>query len=126
MVYFLSLRFQRRSLCFALMLCCALMVAQWAGYSHRFMHLTTVKGTTMTLSSVIAGQTIQDAQQNNDGLLHSCLLVDAATVSDTVHQAFSTFVPLALSDSKAYFYADSHWRALLQLAFSSRAPPIFS
>lgn len=126
MSYFRSQRFQLRSLCFALMLSCALMVAQWAGYSHRFMHLTTVKGTTITLSSVITGQVTQNTQQNNDGLLHSCLLVDAATVSNAVHHVFSDFIPLTLSDSQAYFYAVSHWRALLQLAFASRAPPIFS
>jgi hypothetical protein len=126
MSYIRSSRYQLRTLCFALMISCALMLAQWAGYSHRFMHLTTVKGTTITLSSVIAGHYEQNSQKNNDGLLHSCLLVDAATVSDAVHFSLKEFIPLSLSDTQTYLYSNSHWHALLQLAFSSRAPPIFS
>lgn len=153
MKYVKSIRSPLNSLCFALLLSLALIIGQWSGYAHRLQHLTTVVGSTVTLSTVIAskGHAVSDSNINSsinsalnlatdptsnallstsppsyEALLHSCLLIDAATLADGVSQVVAQFTPLEFDYPYIQFDATASWQALLRLAFLSRAPPSFS
>jgi hypothetical protein len=123
--YLRSKRNKLNSLCFAWLICLVLIAAQWVGYSHRLQHLTTVVGSTVAVSSVIAanGQFKPASTPSYEALLHSCLLVDAASLSDAVNQVAYHFIPLKLSFPLVKAVSYVNWTALLQPVFSSRAPP---
>ena len=111
----------------------ALIFAQWMGLAHRISHAswTNGKGSPGQIGQIQhSSQNTQNASLasflfagQDDSNLHSCALYDAASISDYLHL---TPEAIHLSDSTSII-ADSQtiisWLALLQLPFSSRAPP---
>jgi hypothetical protein len=101
-----------------------LLSAQWLGFAHRMSHISTVTGDVLSLASdgnhYVGVQRLSNTAENS---LHSCLLVDAASITDCLQHSFSLTVPQVLANESAYRSLQITWLASLRLPFLSRAPP---
>lgn len=102
-----------------------LLSAQWLGYAHRMSHITTVTGEVLTLASDGNGYLgIQKLSNTTENNIHSCLLVDAASIADGLQHSVSLAIPSLLNRESSYRSYHIVWLASLRLPFLSRAPPL--
>lgn len=105
------------------MMVLALLMAQTLGMQHRLSHINTVVGDVFTLEADGQDFKLQKLERAGDTSLHSCVLLDASSLSDGVlhvpHLHFSSLLP------STAFVRDIYrgWAAQLRLPFLSRAPP---
>jgi hypothetical protein len=101
-----------------------LLSAQWLGYAHRMSHITTVTGVVLTLASDGSGYVgIQKLSNTTENSIHSCLLVDAASIADGLQHSLNLGLPSSLTGELSYRANHVVWLAFLHLPFLSRAPP---
>jgi hypothetical protein len=104
-----------------------LLSAQWLGFAHRMSHISTVTGDVLSLASdgshYVGIQKLSNTAENS---LHSCLLVDAASITDCLQHSFTLTVPKLLASESAYRSHQIIWLASLRLPFLSRAPPVLN
>lgn len=101
----------------------ALLMSQTLGMQHRLSHISTVVGEVYTLEANGQDVQLQKLERSSDTSLHSCVLLDASSLSDCV-----LYVPQLLLTSlllsEAFVREDYRgWFAQLRLPFLSRAPP---
>nr|WP_315477159.1 hypothetical protein [uncultured Undibacterium sp.] len=101
-----------------------LLSAQWLGYAHRMSHISTVTGDVLSLASDGSHYVgIHKLPTTAETSLHSCLLVDAASITDCLQHSLSLNAPTVLAGESAYRSHQIIWLASLRLPFLSRAPP---
>ena len=106
----------------------ALLLAQWAGLSHRLSHAGWADGKlqgrlVLQQANVVWQFFSADNEEKN---LHSCALVDAATNADYLHAVPD---PEPGISRQPVMLSNQHyvtWLASVRVPFSSRAPPVFS
>ena len=101
-----------------------LLSAQWLGFSHRMSHISTVTGEVMTLAS--DGKSylgIQKLPSLTESSIHSCILFDAASITDGVQHVLTLFVPAVFNELPLLQVSILPWFASLSVSFLSRAPP---
>ncbi|WP_151633658.1 hypothetical protein [Noviherbaspirillum aerium] len=95
----------------------AMLGSQWIGMQHRVAHAW--------LAAPAADHAVDAADdEGSSDLAHSCILLDAATLSVTLQTAF--LLPLCLRNQigKAQLPAPLSWRPHLFRHFSPRGPPL--
>jgi hypothetical protein len=113
----------------------ALLFAQWMGLSHRMSHANWTGGIApislnaqqiSTSSTSLFDAPFFQGNKDDGGTLHSCALYDAASTAEYLYHVPDAAILLKgkaiISKSKT----SVSWLALLQLPFSSRAPPSLS
>lgn len=103
----------------------ALMLAQWAGLSHRMAHAG--RGGAQPAQPAYVRLVDDKISKNGDqNTLHSCALYDAAASADYLHACapatpYCCGTPLVAGNSTGL-----PWHAPLTLSFRSRAPPFLN
>lgn len=101
-----------------------LLSAQWLGFAHRMSHISTVSGEVLTLASdgasYVGLQKLSNATESN---IHSCILFDAASITDGLQHTFALVVPTVLLGLPSVQFNGIPWFASLRVYFLSRAPP---
>ncbi len=101
-----------------------LLSAQWLGFAHRMSHISTNTGEVMSLASDGSQYLgIQKLSNANESSLHSCLLFDAACISDGLQHSVLILFATALPDFPAVQESQPIWLAPFNANFFSRAPP---
>ncbi|MBI3726726.1 MAG: hypothetical protein HY254_00165 [Burkholderiales bacterium] len=104
----------------------ALLFTQWLGLAHRISH---AGGTANQISSNVVQQTAQwgsflfGNQDEGSNTLHSCALYDAVSAAEFLQHVPDAIELLAGQAVISLSQAILSWHALLQVPFSSRAPP---
>jgi hypothetical protein len=101
-----------------------LLSAQWLGFAHRMSHISTNTGVVMTLASDGAKYLgVQQLSNANESSLHSCLLFDAACITDGLQHSIIVLFATASLDSPLVQDSNFAWLAAFNANFLSRAPP---
>jgi len=104
----------------------ALLFTQWLGLAHRISH---AGGIANQSSSSVVQQTAQlgsllfGSQDENSNTLHSCALYDAVSTAEFLQHMPDAIELLSGKAIISLNPAILSWHALLQVPFSSRAPP---
>lgn len=108
----------------ALILLCtmvlALLSAQLVGYSHRITHYKHSNAALMASSTVYS---IENINGLVDTALHSCLLFDAASITDGLQHSLVLVIPQQLLGQAYVRVPILFWFNSQHSAFNARAPP---
>jgi hypothetical protein len=104
----------------AALLLAALLFTQWIGQTHRIAHAGWPPA--QVLASDLSGSSAGSDGGNAAG--HSCAMLDAATLADTLHVPPLCAPVMSGARVLALWTAFASWDAPPALPFLSRAPPI--
>lgn len=107
----------------------ALIFAQWVGLAHRIAHTgwdnaTHVRSIQLTKGALSAAENAPFFGEIEGTKQHSCAAFDAITLGQCIH---STALLPVIFTTDAVVTTDlsiQQWHAIVELAFSSRAPPL--
>jgi hypothetical protein len=102
-----------------------LLSAQWAGFSHRLSHFSSVQGAVLGFTVSQNGQVSLSSLNDIELRQHSCALFDAASITDCLQHTWPLRLPKYVADHATPLFGASVWCALIALPFRSRAPPLF-
>ncbi|MBY0574153.1 MAG: hypothetical protein K2P84_10765 [Undibacterium sp.] len=106
------------------LMACVLVFAQWMGYQHKLVHLSSQNGEILVLASDQTGQVSLKKITNANGAMHECSLFDAALNGDGLSYLLVLDLVQFTKGTKLVSPLPEFKYRLVLHAFRARAPPV--